>query len=226
MEWIDLGNPSPRAKALSYEPIEWPSSGTLALEPASSLNSGNTAFEELASQRRSRRSFAPLSLELLGALTWLSCRTLKSGFRFSSIELSLRPSPSAGAIHPIHVLIVQANLDGWHRYDPIAHSLRQVQTLLDPRSVMADMQQVLAAPEATLLLFAAEPGLTAAKYEAACSLVWRDAGALLGTMAMAAEFLGLSFCPLGVTGEPWISRLLDQPGLTGVGAAFVGGTPR
>lgn len=226
MAWIDLGNPSPRAEALPYEPIEWPSCGSLALEPASSISSRNTSFDELASQRRSRRLFDPLSLELLGALTWLSCRTLMSGFRFSGLDLSLRPSPSAGAIHPIHVLIIQGDLDGWHRYDPTGHSLRQIQTLLDPRPVMAGMQRVLPAPEATLLLFAAEPGLTAAKYEAACSLVWRDAGALLGTMAMAAESLGLSFCPLGVTGEPWIGRLLDQPGLTGVGAAFVGGTPR
>ena len=43
---------------------------------------------------------------------------------------------------------------------------------------------------------------------------------------VAAESLDLSFCPLGVTGEPWTSRLLDQPGLVGVGAAFVGATPR
>lgn len=39
---------------------------------------------------------------------------------------------------------------------------------------------------------------------------------------MGAESLDLSYCPLGVTGEPWIGQLLDQPGLVGVGAAFVG----
>lgn len=226
MAWIDLGNPSPRPEVLPYAPIQWPCREEIPLGPASDVCARSISFDELASRRRSRRSFAPLSLDMLGALTWLSCRTLRSGTRYSGLDLSLRPSPSAGAIHPIHVLVIRPESNEWHRYDPVGHSLCRVQTLLDPRRVRDDMQQVLPAPQATLILFAAEPGLTAAKYDASCSLVWRDAGALLGTMTLAAESLELSFCPLGVTGEPWIGQLLDQPGLAGVGAAFVGGSSR
>lgn len=226
MAWIDLGNPSLRPEILPYAPIQWPCCEAISLGPAAGFCTRSISFDELASRRRSRRSFAPLSLEMLGALTWLSCRTLQSGVRYSGLDLSQRPSPSAGAIHPIHVLVIHPEFNGWHRYDPVGHRLCQVQTPLDPGQVRDDMQQVLPAPQATLILFAAEPGLTGAKYEAPCSLVWRDAGALLGTMTLAAESLRLSFCPLGVTGEPWIGRLLDQPGLAGVGAAFVGSTPR
>jgi nitroreductase len=33
------------------------------------------------------------------------------------------------------------------------------------------------------------------------SLVWRDSGALLQTLALAAELYGLGFCPLGILGS-------------------------
>jgi len=80
----------------------------------------------------------------------------------------------------------------------------------------------MVAGSATLLLFVAEPGMTIAKYSNASSLIWRDAGILQGYFAAAAESLDLNFCFLGVTGEPWASQLVDQPGLCGVGAAYVG----
>ena len=76
--------------------------------------------------------------------------------------------------------------------------------------------------DATLLLFAAKPERTFAKYDSACSLVWRDAGVLLGYLSIAAESIGLNFVPLGINGEPFVSRLVDQAGLVGVGGAFVG----
>jgi len=124
--------------------------------------------------------------------------------------------------HSAAVFLVDPQADRWFRYDAVSHALNEVITGLDPRPVWADMQRVLPAPSATLLILAAEPGRTSAKYEAAASLVWRDAGVLLGFLAVAAEALGLNYCPLGVTGDSWVKRLLDQPGLAGVGAAFVG----
>jgi hypothetical protein len=72
------------------------------------------------------------------------------------------------------------------------------------------------------MLFAAEPNLTFAKYNEACSLIWRDAGVLQGILSLAAEDLGLNFCLVGVTGEPWVSGLIEQNTLVGVGAAYVG----
>jgi hypothetical protein len=109
-----------------------------------------------------------------------------------------------------------------YRYDPNEHGLRQLDTPLDVTALRAAMHEVIDAPNATLLLFVAEPGLTESKYEAATSLVWRDAGVLLGTIAMAAEALSLNFSPMGVTGEPWVGQLVPSAPLVGVGAAFVG----
>jgi hypothetical protein len=87
------------------------------------------------------------------------------------------------------------------------------------------MHEVVAAPSATLLLFVAEPGMTGSKYEEAASLVWRDAGVLIGVIAAAAEALSLNFSPMGVTGEPWAGYLIPGAPLVGVGAAFVGARP-
>jgi hypothetical protein len=100
--------------------------------------------------------------------------------------------------------------------------LIDVPSRLSAEEVRRNLEVVLPLSSATLLLFAAEPGMTSAKYENAMSLVWRDAGVLQGHLAMAAEAIGLNFCLLGVIGEPWIGALTDEPGLVGVGAAYVG----
>lgn len=39
------------------------------------------------------------------------------------------------------------------------------------------------------------------------TLVWRDAGAMLQTLALVAELFGLGFCPLGILGSEVVSAL-------------------
>lgn len=184
------------------------------------------SFGEVALGRRTRRSFSALDARQFSTLLTLTCRVQQVGDTELGFPLTRRPAPSAGAIHPIHLILLEPGTSDWQRYDPFRHALVNVPTSVDAQHVRRAMDEVLAAPSATLLLLAAEGAMTAAKYDHPCSLVWRDAGVLLGWLSMAAEALGLSFCPLGVTGEPWTSRLLDQPGLMGVGAAIVGATPR
>ena len=125
----------------------------------------------------------------------------------------------------MHLIVHFPGTATWHRHDPVGHSLVEVPSALSPAEVRISLDRVLPGGAATLMLFAVEPGMTFAKYRGACSLVWRDAGVLQGPLAIAAEALNLHFCLLGVTGEPWVGRLLDQPGLIGVGAAYVGAAP-
>ena len=223
--WVDLGSPRPRETPQRYAPLKWPLGARIAL-PVPAFPSGSSrSCAELLLQRRTKRVFSRLSLEMLSKLTWLTCQVQGTGGDELGFALSHRPCPSAGAIHPIHLLVIDPQAGRWLRYDAVSHALDEVITQLEPSGVLAEMHSVLPATSATLLILAAEPGKTAAKYEAAESLVWRDAGVLLGFLALAAEALGLNYCPLGVTGEPWVGRLLDQPGLAGVGAAFVGAPP-
>lgn len=224
MAWVDIGNPQPLPSARTYTPLAWPA-GAITPLPFPS-HATTRAFDGVFLSRRTRRTFSALEAGKLSSLLSLTCRVQQVGDTTLGFPLTRRPVPSAGAIHPIHLVLLGPCGSVWQRYDPFQHALVDVTTSVDAHDVRRAMEKVLPAPSATLLLLAAEGAMTAAKYDHPWSLVWRDAGVLLGGLSMAAEALDLSFCALGVTGEPWTSRLLDQPGLMGVGAAFIGSTPR
>ncbi len=79
--------------------------------------------------------------------------------------------------------------------------------------------------DATMLWFVAHVDRTAAFYNHPESLVWRDTGCLLATVTFVAEALRLACCPVGCTGEPWLSMLLDRPpSVVGVGGCVLGGS--
>lgn len=222
MDWVDLGDPKPRASIVGYVPLVWPDGDRTVLTqeiPAT------PDFREVALLRRTRRTFSQLSVDALGALLRLTAKRQQLGSAELGFAIERRPTPSAGAIHPIHLVFADAAGMAWRRYEPSSHELRVIAGAPPPSAALEAMQQVLEAPHATLMLLAAEPAKTSRKYESAQSLIWRDAGVLLGTLALAAEALDLSFCPLGVTADAWVRGLIDQPGLVGVGAAFVGSTP-
>ena len=223
MTWVDLGDPVPWPEVRPHRPVRWPNGEVRSL--AANTLWPQKSFADIATRRRTRRSFAALDEAHLGTLLALTCRVRTLGPDSLGFPLSSRPVPSAGAIHPVHLIVHFPGTATWHRYDPVGHSLVEVPSALSPAEVRAALDGVLPGGAATLLLLAAEPGMTFAKYRDACSLVWRDAGVLQGHLAVAAEALDLSFCLLGVTGEAWVSRLLDQAGLVGVGAAYVGATP-
>ncbi|HHM7088332.1 nitroreductase family protein [Pseudomonas aeruginosa] len=232
MDWIDLKSPSPKPEPEAYASFTWAEGHYRALkapiehgEP-SQVRPALGALQ-LLERRRSRRSFSPLTPEELAALLWFSARTLATANSNLGFELEHRPSPSAGAIHPIHVLVLLPGDTEWSRYDGRANALIEVPgssgTL---HGLTAQMESIVPAPEATKTLLVAEPGKTQAKYFNSASLIWRDAGALLATMGIAAEALNLNYCPLGTTGEPWASELSSTGDLVGVGAALVGGHAR
>lgn len=226
MSWIDLGNPRPRPEARRHSPVRWADGERIALKALAELPSVHGIFQksliDLSMQRRSNRAFELLPLDHLGWLLALVDQQLAKGPRDLGFALTQRPAPSAGAIHPIHLIVQSPGLVGWHRYDSEAHELVRVQCQASVDEVRAATDELLAAPKASLVLLVAEFGRTAAKYENSASLVWRDAGVLLGYLSLAAEALDLAFLSLGITGDSWAQRLVDETGLAGVGAAFVG----
>lgn len=222
LSWPDLGNPTPREQPQPCQSVAWPLGGRISLDSFSSDLSCATEVDQFLRTRRTERKIGVISHAELGAWLDLSCRVQLVQGSACGFDISLRPAPSAGAIHPIHLVFCAPGDGVWRRYDGVDHTLVEVTSSLDARDAHRAMQEVLPAPEATLILFAAEVGKTAAKYDNPASLIWRDAGALLAVMGLAAHALSLGFCPLGVTGEPWVGHLLQQQGLFGVGAAFVG----
>lgn len=222
--WTWLGSPVPRQDPVAYTPWVWPVERSIRLPMP--LASGD-GWSTVSSTRRSRRTFAQLNLEQMGAMLWhtLCCqRTADSPMGFA---LQQRPIPSAGAIHPVHLVIqMPGDPSAWARYNPLTHSLDVMGVSVSVLNALCiEANRLVIAEPGSLLLFIAEPAMTAAKYENADSLVWRDAGVMQGAMAMTAEALGLNYCLLGITGDPWVQQLTEQCQLVGVGVAALGARP-
>jgi hypothetical protein len=172
--------------------------------------------------RRSGSSFAKLSPERLEPLLAFSLSTLR--VKLADPGRELRPMPSAGALHPLHLLLSEG--EDWHVYIPRIHTLRRLQ--VDSKaasSLWKEIRQVLDPGQGTLLLVLAEGGILAAHYENPETLALRESGCLLGHLGLTAEALDLSYRILGPTGEPWAHQLVEgATGIfVGVGTALVGG---
>jgi len=220
MQWIDLGNPAPRTSFERYVPLIWPHDKRVLLPD--NPNEPTRRLVEILESRRSKRDYAAPAIEDLAHLLGISCRVREVLCAAGTLPQSSRPAPSAGALHPIHIILHRNDERQWDRYDPYTHSLLGLRSDTPPSVVREALEKVLPGGDATLMLFAAEPRLTFAKYHQACSLIWRDAGVVQGFLSLAAEALGLNFCLIGVTGEPWVSGLIEQDALVGVGAAYLG----
>ena len=224
MTWIELGNPAPKNGVDEYSLFQWRTGEVQRL--AASVQRESPAFLDVTPQRRSSRQFEPLGDDGLAEFLWYACRSHSAVPSEMGFELEHRIAPSAGAIHPIHVLVSKAGDSRWWLYEPKIHFLIEVPNATQAlEGLHAHSRQVVKADDATQLLLLAEPGKTLAKYNHGCSLIWRDAGVLIGVMALTAQALDLHFCPLGITGEPWASKLSEQGQLAGVGLALLGSAP-
>lgn len=225
MSKISLDSPIVSAVPGYYEPFVWPEAQFHPFEqPVARADEG---LLHLLERRRSKRSFNVLSETELSELLWRCARTQAVADSEYGFELEHRPALSAGAIHPIHILVDHHASGNWQRYDSRRHGLHEIPSASELFTPMDQQSEAtLAIGQGTRLLLVAEPGKTFAKYQQGESLIWRDAGVLLAIMAMVAEALGYTFCPLGITGEPWASRLAPTGILSGVGVALVGGADR
>ncbi|MBK8324065.1 MAG: nitroreductase family protein [Betaproteobacteria bacterium] len=159
----------------------------------------------------------------MGEFLWLACRNRSSRPSPFGVDQEFRVYPSAGAMHPIHVLVAN-EATPWMRYDPIQHSLIELPHSADCAAAGRNaVQRLVDLAQGVLIGLVAEPGRTAAKYEEHESLVWRDAGVVLGYMSIVAEALDLEFCPLGVSGWPHTTGYLSNSSpLQAIGLAALG----
>ncbi|BCM91825.1 hypothetical protein IAD21_03702 [Abditibacteriota bacterium] len=221
MTWIPLGNPHPSKQPVIYKPIVWSIGKTIELPTPKNLPKQD--LNEIISSRRTRRTFEPLSLQELSNMLWCSAKCQKEAESPFGFALEWRPVPSGGAIHPIHIAVLVPDESLIWLYNPRTHCLSEIQQSQEIVNGLRDHVATLLSPQmATVLLFVAEPGKTLAKYADGCSLIWRDAGVLLGHLSIVTEAMNLNYCPLGITGEPWGSQLDSNGQLVGVGVALVG----
>jgi SagB-type dehydrogenase family enzyme len=219
MEWLDLKDPIPKVNYTVYKPFIWQvKTETLLKKP---VFTNEIDFKKVIYNRQSKRVFNKLRQNELSTFLWLSAKTKASEKSKYGFDLEYKHYPSSGAIHPIHILLIKNRK--LYKYNSKIHSLELLITnnmLIE--KIILKSSKLIDLKNGIFILFVAEPGKSFAKYNNANSLIWRDVGVIIGIMSLVAEYLSLSFCPLGITGEPWISKFCSEDKLFGTGMACLG----
>lgn len=180
-------------------------------------------FADVLTSRRSNVG-GPLLIDQVGDLLWHAAGT--KGYAASGragVPIEWRASPSAGGLHPISLVCVpEAPGQNVFFYDGLEHRLGKM--VLDADQAIsanaADIAAVLGhAAHGWTIRLIADFDKTKAAYDNAWSLILRDAGCLIMTLCLVAEWLGLRACPLGFMGQRLCSTLGFPNGrFKGVGA--------
>lgn len=172
----------------------------------------NRSFFEVATERTSQRKFSALPESRLAQLLWYSAKVISTHSQANGYILSHRPSPSAGARHPIDIIVSMPSKERkLEYYNPFDHSLTVVTTdqiLVD--NFVDHINQCMEIQEGTIIWFLAHQVRTGAKYDNPESLVWRDAGALIYCMQIVCAALNLSSCAIGTLADPHIKILFGE----------------
>lgn len=218
----EMKDPTPKSGPLTPTPYVWPSKRRIHV---TELQPTSISFNEVLESRRSGRCLRHAPLKMV--MSWLAYSTRA---RFISencgLERTMRPAMSAGALHPISVVLFPSlgvprliRSIGDYETAEILHiadklpleTLREQTASLLPNSVHAD-----------IVILIADGMLFDSQYEHANSLLWRSAGALLQTLGLAATAFGLQFCALGLLGKEALEALELADRHIATGVAVVG----
>jgi SagB-type dehydrogenase family enzyme len=185
------------------------------------------AFQNLILRRHSKRSLLKLSPAKLSKLLWLTSKIISIDIDNEGVVSSHRPSPSAGGLHPIDLIVYTEfrRTKSLFYYNPVDHTLNELNyKIATLNSFINHVNKILPFGDATIIWFVANHYKTAAKYHRSQSLVWRDAGAYIYCFQLVAEALRINSCPLGTLGNPYIRKLLGgHRSLSGTGGMIIGG---
>jgi hypothetical protein len=212
--------PRPKPPPNAWTPLALPASTPVPLPRR--IRSSDQGFFEVLGSRHSRAGLA-VSLDDLSSLLWHSTllRSRRPSGRFD-VPWESRAAPSAGGLHGISILVLPLEQDAFGGcYDPEGHFLHKYDGpgLALNRKSIAD---ILGIATGTTLQLAADTSKYDACYEAAESLMWRDAGALATIICLVATALGINSTPIGRTGEDVVRSLGLPAPFTGAGAVHIG----
>ena len=217
-------NPFPKDNEDEPLVVNYPIINTLKLDQPSHYTPIN--FWDVLNKRNSKRTFRELSLHEISTLLWASSKVKNLAVQENGYILTYRPSSSAGARHPIDLVVMSPTLHSkeFHYYNPFDHSLNKLSlSNFSTADFLNHVASIIPVGEGTIIWFICHPHRTSAKYENFQSLVWRDAGVLIHSIQIACCALGLNSCPVGSLGEPFISEgFLNVSNVFGVGGIIVG----
>lgn len=205
-------NPSPLKELGKLVPYQYQIGKKIKLSiPQDVLN---VPFYKVLLHRRSKRNFTTLSIEKISHLLWYAAKARKITVAANNFLLSQRSSPSAGAIHPIDILISMPSSmieRKFSYYDPFNHVLEELN--LEKNKVIQFLEHInynLNITNATIIWFVAHLNRTGSFYTNPESLVWKDAGAITMTFQLVATATNICCCPLGTLGSPYLENLFNN----------------
>lgn len=185
------------------------------------------SFDTVIANRKSSHNFNQVTLQQITDILWYVAKVKTTFLQDNGYILTRRGTASAGARHPIDIVISNSKLlsDGYfYYYNPFEHSLNKLaNSNSDIVSFVHHINEIVDTTNATILWFIAHKKRTKAKYKYADSLIYRDAGVLIHAIQMVCTALDLNSCPIGSLGEPFISNFFNnQIGVSGAGGLLIG----
>jgi SagB-type dehydrogenase family enzyme len=217
-----MNNPTPKKNEDTVVAFSYPICGIIPLAKPS--GGYNFNYFDLAHLRRSSLHLCALVDKQLDELLWFSAKVIQTHFQLNGYTLTRRPSASAGARHPIDLIVVRPSQSKvLHYYNPFEHTLNELkvdETIVN--DLINHVNENIVIGEATLIWFIAHSDRTAAKYDNPQSLVWRDAGALLHCIQSTCTAMGLGSCPVGTLAEPYLNLLFNNAAIVSAGGIIAG----
>jgi len=195
---------------------------------ARTLEIPRVAYEprDFADILRARRSSRLTETATLSEVASVVREALKTDFigTGSHQGRKLKRVVSAGALHPVKCAIIDP--DGYTVvYDDGKDEFLAVKPR-DPDLLaegLLNCASVLSSARGHVISLMADTRTTSSVYSNPASLLWRDAGAVLQTLALVSETFDLGFCPLGILGQELTDALLPKDHqFLAVGVAVIG----
>lgn len=190
---------------------------------AETANKKDISFYNLLQNRRSRRDFTAVEMPLqtLSDFLTMSVKTERTdastGIYFNEKhyedEVSLEPSPSGGARHPLEVYLLARKVSGipagMYHYNKLNHSLERCNSDLGKldaalkKNTFAFLNKQ-EAPQVEIVV-SCRMARTSFKYtNIAYRLILQELGCMYQTMMLSAEYLHLQSCIIGcINAETW-----------------------
>jgi len=175
----------------------------------------DSVVSEVLDRRRSARSSETLTIEQISELLYRCCRVLETVDDSAGRHVH-KAYPSGGALHPLETYLLvnacEGLTAGLYRYCGLTHALETVRALDDGGDRLLDDALFSAGGmrdrPAVLAVISARFRRTAWKYEGiAYRLMLLEAGALMQTMCVVSESLGIACCALGCGNSDLFSEL-------------------
>lgn len=173
---------------------------------------GERALEECIFKRRSIRSFDKdiLSLKELSQLLW-------AAGGITDQKAALRSVPSAGALYPLEIYVIAAQVEGLepgvYLYLPLEHALKSLLSG-DKRSEVASasLRQMWMKDSPAIIVFSSVNERTQSKYGSrGLRYIMMEAGCASQNLSLEAVSLGLATVMVGAFNDGEIKKILDLP---------------